>query len=169
MLTEYKVILKGLERGWGVAKPVGDRLAYDLIFDIENYLCKIQVKSAWFDKRTGNYVIDTRRTKTNRRSMVRDRYQSSDFDFAIAYLSTMDICYVLPVDIFNSYASSIHFIEAEQRQRSAGSAKYREAWHLIEKRAVHRATDVRLPVKLGETSDEAIPSQTPIIARLGEV
>lgn len=59
-------MLHALKRGWGVLKPIGDRLPYDLVFDIEGTLVKIQVKYAWLHEPSGNYVVDNRRTKTNR-------------------------------------------------------------------------------------------------------
>jgi hypothetical protein len=132
-IAEQAVILKALKRGWGVMQPIGDRLPYDLVFDVEGRLLRIQVKSAWYDAAKGNYVIDNRRTKTNRRVMKREPYQIHDFDFAIAYLEPLDVCYVLPVDVFLTYGSEIHFVEEEKRQRKPKSAEYREAWRLIEK------------------------------------
>ncbi|MGD1906368.1 MAG: group I intron-associated PD-(D/E)XK endonuclease [Leptolyngbyaceae cyanobacterium] len=70
-IAEQATILQALKRGWGVLKPVGDRLPYDLVFDLGYDLIKIQVKAAWLHSALGNYVIDNRRTKTNRRQMVR--------------------------------------------------------------------------------------------------
>jgi PD-(D/E)XK endonuclease len=47
-IAEQAAILEALKRGWGVLKPVGDRLPYDLVFDVAGKLVKVQVKSAWF-------------------------------------------------------------------------------------------------------------------------
>src|SRR3990172_324112 len=85
-VTEQAAILHALKRGWGVLKPVGDRLPYDLVFDVKGTLVKVQVKCAWFNEPRGNYVVDTRRTKTNRRFMVRNAYDPRDFDFALVYM-----------------------------------------------------------------------------------
>lgn len=95
--------LHALKRGWGVLKPVGDRLAYDLAYDVEGTLIKIQVKYAWFDQPSGNYVVDNQSTKTNRRLMVREAYKKSDFDFALVYIEKVDLFYIFPVDVFISY------------------------------------------------------------------
>lgn len=139
-IAEQAVILKALNQGWGVLIPVGDRLPYDLIFDIKGTLIKVQVKYAWFDSKSSNYVIDTRRTKTNRRRMIRKRYCPSDFDFALVYLSDLNIFYVFPVDIFIRYGSQIHMVESVKRQRKPKSEVYREAWNLIMQRAAHKET-----------------------------
>ena len=130
-IAEQAVILQALKHGWGVLKPVGDRLPYDMVFDVDGKFIKIQVKSAWFDESRQNYVVDNRRTKTNRRVMLREKYNESDFDFAIIYLEEIHIFYVMPVDVFISYSSEIHLVETEKRQRKPKSADYREAWHLL--------------------------------------
>jgi hypothetical protein len=102
-------------------------LPYDLIFDIDGQLLKIQVKSAWLDTKRGNRVVDTRRTKTNRRVMLRGTYAATDFDFAIAYLDELGTFYVIPVLDFIAYGSEIHLVETEKRQRVPRSAAFREA------------------------------------------
>ena len=131
-IGEQAVILQALRLGWGVCKPIGDRLPYDLVFDVNGNLLKIQVKSAWFDDKRGNYVVDTRRTKTNRRIMIRDTYSIADFDFAIIYIDSLHIFYVVPVADFIAYGSEIHIVEADKRQRKPKSASFREAWNLLE-------------------------------------
>jgi PD-(D/E)XK endonuclease len=138
-IAEQAAVLYALKQGWGVLKPVGDpcgickaaRLSYDLVFDVASSLIRIQVKSAWFDEPSGNYVVDNRRTKTNRRVMLREVYQLTDFDFALAYIEPLDLFYVFPVDVFVSYGSEIHLVEAEKRQRKPRSTDYRNAWQLI--------------------------------------
>jgi hypothetical protein len=44
-------------------KPVGDRLPYDLAFDVNGVLIKIQVKYAWFDalRETTLWTTDAQR------------------------------------------------------------------------------------------------------------
>ena len=149
-LAEQAAILQALKYGWGVLKPIGDRLPYDLVFDVNGVLVKVQVKCAWFDEQRGNFVVDNRRTKTNRRRMIRSCYELSDFDFALAYLSDLDLFYVFPVDVFISYASEIHLVEAAKRQRKPRSGDYRNAWHLILAWAAYGETRMRLPLKFGE-------------------
>jgi hypothetical protein len=130
-IAEQAAILAGLRRGWGVLKPIGDRLPYDLVYDIAGRLIKIQVKAAWLDEASGNYVIDNRCTKTNRQVMLRAPYTSTDFDFALGYIAELDLFYIFPVDIFISYGSELHLVEADRRQRRPRSTAYREAWDLL--------------------------------------
>jgi hypothetical protein len=101
-----------------------------LVFDIDRVLAKVQVKSSWFDKTKENFVVDNRRTKTNRRKMLRSSYNK--FDFALAYIAQNDVLYVFPSRVFLSYGSEIHLVETSKRQRSPKSASNRDAWHLIQ-------------------------------------
>ena len=111
-IAETEAALYAMKRGWGVLQPIGDRLPYDLVFDIDGILVRVQVKSAWFDEPTQNWIVDNRRTKTNRRVMRREKYGSSNFDFALLYVEDADIFYVMPVDVFISYGGPIHLVEA---------------------------------------------------------
>ena len=167
-IAEQAAILHALKHGWGVLRPVGDRLPYDLVLDIQGTLVKVQVKCAWFDEIRGNYVVDNRRTKTNRRMMIRDTYKPTDFDFALVYIEQLDLFYIFPVDVFTGYASEIHMVEAGKRQRKPSSANYRNAWDLVLQWAACRETGMRSPVKFGEAVRGVTPSQAPMASATGE-
>ena len=130
-IAEAAVITALLKRGFIVLKPVGDRLPYDLAVDVNGKLLRIQVKSAW--SYNGCYTVDTRRTKTNRRRMLRKRYGEEDFDFAILYIDRLNVFYVMPVSVFSGFKSGISLVETETRQRKPKSAMYRERWDLLSK------------------------------------
>lgn len=130
-IAESAVTTELLKRGFRVLQPIGDRLAYDLAVDLQGKLLRLQVKSAWFDSNAKCYVVDARRTKTNRRRMLRQRYGAGDFDFAIVYLAGLGVFYVMPVSVFSSYGSTITFIETDKRQRKPNSSSYRERWDLL--------------------------------------
>ena len=127
-IAESAVATELLSRGLNVLRPVGDRLAYDLAVDVKGKLICIQVKHAWFNAKDKAYIVDTRRTKTNRRRMVRKKYANEDFDFAIVYLGDKKVFYIIPSDVFNSFGSGITFVEETKRQRLPKSAQYRERW-----------------------------------------
>jgi hypothetical protein len=130
-IAESAVITELLKRSFRVLRPVGDRLPYDLALDLDGKLLRVQVKCAWFDDSAKSYSVDVRRTKTNRRHMLRERYDEGDFDFAIIYLVDLHVFYVMPISVFSSYESTIAFIETEKRQRKPKSADYRERWDLL--------------------------------------
>ena len=130
-IAESAVTTELLKRGFRVLQPVGDRLAYDLAIDVRGQLLRIQVKSAWFNRKARYYVVDARRTKTNRRKMLRQRYGADDFDFAIIYLADLLVFYVMPISVFATYESTITFVETDKRQRKPKSEEYRERWDLL--------------------------------------
>jgi hypothetical protein len=130
-IAEAAVVTALLKRGFKVLKPIGDRLPYDLALDVNGKLLKIQVKSAWYYD--GSYTVDSRRTKTNRRRMLRSRYEDKDFDFAILYIDRLNTFYVMPISVFSAYKSGISLVESEKRQRKPQSAIYKERWDLLSK------------------------------------
>lgn len=136
-IAEQAVALAALTRGYGISIPIGDYLPYDLILDIQGRLIRVQVKCAWWDEKKKNYVVDNRRTRTNRRKMRRANYRNEDFDYAILYIPKQEVFYIMPTIEFNSFGSEIHLVETVKRQRTPRSAAFREAWHLLE---VHSST-----------------------------
>ena len=130
-IAESAVVTELLKRGFRVLQPVGDRLSYDLGVDLKGKFIRIQVKSAWFNKKAQCYTVDVRRTKTNRRRMLRQRYDANDFDFAVVYLADLNAFYVMPVSVFSQYGSTVTLVESDKRQRKPKSADYRERWDLL--------------------------------------
>ncbi|HKX31164.1 MAG TPA: hypothetical protein VJ302_25975 [Blastocatellia bacterium] len=61
------------------------------------------------------------------------------------------------MDVFISFASEIHLVEVDKRQRKPRSAEYREAWNLILQWAVCGETHIRSPLKFGEPSGNGNP------------
>ena len=130
-IAESAVNTELLSRGFNVLKPVADRLPYDIAIDLNAKLIRIQVKHAWYNEKDKAYIVDVRRTKTNRRQMLYKKYGNDDFDFAIVFIADKRIFYVIPSVVFNSFASSISFVEDQKRQRSPISEQYRENWDVI--------------------------------------
>ena len=149
-VAESAVVTELLKRGFRVLRPVGDRLPYDMAVDCDGTLLRIQVKAAWYERSKHLYTVDARRTKTNRRQMVRTLYGKEDFDFAILYLVDRHVFYVMPVDVFIGYRSGVSLVETGTRQRPPRSAGYRERWDLLFAWAARRGNGRAIPVKVGE-------------------
>lgn len=107
-IAEQTVALFALKQGWGVLKPIGNRLPYDLVLDIFGKLVRIQVKSAW-KKSNGSYVAETRRCKTNRKKYLIERYSELDFDFFVAVVE--DDFFIIPINVFLEYKAAISFFK----------------------------------------------------------
>jgi len=130
-IAESAVTTELLKRGFRVLQPIGDRLSYDLAVDLQGRLVRIQVKSAWFNAKDNCYIVDGRRTRTNRRRMLRKHYSADDFDFAIIYLADLQVFYVMPVAAFSSYKSTVTLVESTKRQREPKSARSKGRWDLL--------------------------------------
>jgi len=137
-IAESAVTTELLKRGFRVLRPVGDRLSYDLGVDFQGKLIRVQVKSAWFNTKDKCYIVDARRTKTNRRRMLRAHYSKNDFDFAIVYIADLNVFYVVPIAVFSAYKSTVTFIESKKRQRRPKTAIYRERWDLLSNGSLSR-------------------------------
>jgi hypothetical protein len=159
-VAESAAVTELLKQGFRVLRPIGDRLPYDLAIDDGGLLIRIQVKSAWYDRAKRLYTVDARRTKTNRRRMVRSLYAPSDFDFAILYLPDRNVFYVMPVNVFTGYGSGISLVETVKRQRRPRSDAYRERWDLLSGWAARHGNGRVTPVKVGEAA-VVTPSQAP--------
>ena len=149
-VAESAVATELLKRGFRVLRPVGDRLPYDLALDCGGRLLRVQVKCAWYDASKRLYTVDARRTKTNRRRMIHDRYAATDFDFAVLYVADRGVFYVMPAAVFTSYRSGISLVEAEKRQRRPRSEAYRERWDLLSGWAAQHGNGWVTPAKVGE-------------------
>jgi hypothetical protein len=130
-MTEMTVALEGLALGWQVLKPLVDNCKYDLVFELKGKFIRVQAKTAWFDKNSKRFIVDARKTKTNRRVMKRVAYTPKDFDFAIVFIQELKLFYVFPSSVFTSYGSNIVFDPEEKGQRVLKSSKYKNAWHLL--------------------------------------
>lgn len=131
-IAELSVVLEGISRGWEVLRPVVDTLKYDLLFEINNTFLRIQVKWAWYDKSAKRFVVDNRKIKTNRRDKKVVSYKKEDFEYAIIFVNEPRTFYIIPSSVFTKYASSLSFDPRGISQRPAKTAKYKNAWDLLD-------------------------------------
>ena len=115
-VAEARFLAKASSLGFGVAKPWGDE-RYDFILDSGHCFSRVQVKSTRRRASRGYTVTIASGTVT--------RYDDTEIDFLIAYISLEDVWYVIPVGMLKG-RSSLHFCRGG-RGRSTWE-KYREAW-----------------------------------------
>lgn len=155
-ISEQSVILQGLNIGFASLRPIGDRLPYDLVFDIKGHLCKIQVKSAWFNKKRNNWEIDVRQSITNSRTIKRKFYKEGDFDFLIAHIQELNIFYIFPFEFISKSKGAISLVEVEKRQRCATSKKYKNNWEVLHQWALKKEDIYNTHIVLDNTIVEEI-------------
>lgn len=123
-------VLEGLKRGYGVMLPVGDRLPYDLVYDVAGRLIRIQAKSAW--KQKSAFMVDTRRSKTNRARYKKEAYKPTDFDFALLWHPEDQEFFIMPISDF--LGAKMISLPAKSRRINYPnkSSAFRSLWSAIE-------------------------------------
>lgn len=76
--AEARFVIKCLQSGWQVAKPVQDGRGYDFVFNRGDGWFSVQVKQAYQDK--GNLSVNLRRSNGS----VTKPYVDGDFDYLFA-------------------------------------------------------------------------------------
>ena len=107
--------------GFGVLKPHGDSMRYDLVFDSGRRLWRIQLKSTWIKGVYGYTVAATWHSTSETVA-----YNPRDIDFLVAYLQPEEAWYVIPVAAF-APRKRLRFYP-EGRNPRARYEKYRDAW-----------------------------------------
>jgi hypothetical protein len=94
-IAETAITLEALRHGIAVLRPVTEGCRYDLIFDVNRKLLRVQCKWA---TRMGETVVI--RARTCRRGpqgrFLRGRYSAEEIDLVAGYCAELDRCYVVP-------------------------------------------------------------------------
>ncbi len=85
-LAEAKIIARAMERGYGVSLPFGD-WRYDLIFDIEGKLLRVQVKTGKLREGVVVFPCCSFDASKGRRS-----YTAEEIDVFAVYCAGLDKC-----------------------------------------------------------------------------
>ena len=116
-IAETAIIHEATKLGIDVYRPVQDGGRYDLIFDIDSSLMRVQCKWA---SRNGNVLIvrcySSRRAREGLRKRV---YTPDEIDAIAAYSIEIDRCYFLPLSAIYRQTSS--FCASRQRRVTSGS------------------------------------------------
>ena len=101
-IAETAIAHAAIKLGIGVYKPVSDGDRYDLIFDVNATLLRIQCKWA---RRHGDVVVircySARRTRDGLR---RRTYSAAEVDAIVAYCPDVDRCYFVAAERFDGHA-----------------------------------------------------------------
>jgi PD-(D/E)XK nuclease superfamily protein len=116
-IAEAAIIKVALGRGWDVYRPAFEGGRYDLIFDMDGELGRIQCK--WAPLHNEVIVIRSYSTRRARTGLVRRTYVDGDFDYLAAYSPDLDRCYLLPWSVIAG-GSQLHLrlSRARNNQRS---------------------------------------------------
>ncbi len=92
-IAEQRVILRATEKGYMVSRPLRDDCRYDLIFDDNDSLKRIQVKYADGKPSHSTGAVPLNLAKNNKKSGSKYKeytYSSDDVDVVLAYFPAFD-------------------------------------------------------------------------------
>jgi PD-(D/E)XK nuclease superfamily protein len=97
-LAELKIAAAAADLGIGVLRPMTEGLRYDLAFDVDGRLMRVQCKWATVD---GDVVAIPLRTSRHTPSgYIRTLYSQGEIEGFAAYCRALDRCFYLPIDDF---------------------------------------------------------------------
>ena len=96
IITEQKVITALLEQEIPVSIPVGDKQRYDLIFDYNNHLYRLQVKTSTEGTYEGTFKFSCRSITSSSKGNQIHKYSKDEIDFFGTIWE--DKCYLVPVE-----------------------------------------------------------------------
>lgn len=118
-VAEMAIALKAMQCGLPVSKPMTEHTRYDLVFEINGELKKVQCK--WGRLTQNDAVIDVnlascRYTPAGR---VITKYSPGEIDLVAVYCGGLDRCYLLPEHLFVDRGSTFLRLEPPKNgQRS---------------------------------------------------
>jgi prevent-host-death family protein len=96
-VAEAEIVAAALQQGLGVLKPVGEHGRYDLVFDVEGRLVRVQCK--WARLVGDVVVINLAGYRYTSRGQVRSTYSADEVDVVAAYCEGLDRCFLLPIEL----------------------------------------------------------------------
>ena len=99
-VAELAIALAAVKLGIDVYRPVAEGGRYDLIFEIEDRLWRVQCK--WAPRRGDVVIIRCYSSRRASAGLVRRIYVPGEIDAFAAYCPQLNCCYFLPYPLFES-------------------------------------------------------------------
>jgi prevent-host-death family protein len=96
-VAEAVIAAEATKLGIPVLKPLGEHARYDLVFDMDGQLLRVQCK--WGPLRRDVVVVNLSGYRLTSRGSVRSVYGSDEIDAVGVYCADLDQCYLLPVEL----------------------------------------------------------------------
>jgi prevent-host-death family protein len=98
-VAEAAIMAAAIKAGIPVMKPMVEHTRYDLVFEIESRLYRVQCKWAPFKRGVVVVNLTSCRYRSNGEE-VRKTYDAHEIDLVAVYCEDLDRCYVLPPSMF---------------------------------------------------------------------
>ena len=94
-IAEAAIVLEAIKLGIDVYRPVGEGGRYDMIFEIDERLVRVQCKWATLCKNV--IVIRCYSSRRGPTGFINRAYSSREIDAVAAYSPDLDRCYFIPI------------------------------------------------------------------------
>jgi hypothetical protein len=94
-IAESAIVHAAIKLGIGVLKPLTDGHRYDLIFDLDSRLVRVQCK--WASNRGDVLIVRAYSCRRSREGLVKRGYSAEEIDAIAAYCLDLDRCFLFPV------------------------------------------------------------------------
>jgi hypothetical protein len=98
-IAEAAIVATAVKLGIDVYRPVGEGGRYDMIFEVDEHLIRVQCK--WAPRHGDVVVLRCYSCRRNRDGLVRRKYVAGEIDAFAAYCPDTDSCYFLPFELFS--------------------------------------------------------------------
>jgi hypothetical protein len=95
-IAEAAIVAAAVKLGVDVYRPVGEGGRYDMIFDLDGRLIRVQCK--WAPLQGDVIIVRCYSCRRNRDGLMRRIYREGEIDAFAAYCADVDRCYFLPFE-----------------------------------------------------------------------
>ena len=99
-LAEAAIAFRAMKAGLAVSKPLCEHTRYDLVFEMNGKLFKVQCKWASPSKDDASLIVNLASTRFTPGGRVTTLYREGEVDFVAVYCGALDRCYLLPDRLF---------------------------------------------------------------------
>ena len=117
-VAELAIALAAVRLGVDVYRPVAEGGRYDLIFEIEDRLWRVQCK--WAPRHGEVVIVRCYSCRRNREGLLKRLYAPGEVDAFAAYCPELDRCYFLPYALFESRTQVQLRLTPTQNNQSLG-------------------------------------------------
>jgi hypothetical protein len=96
-VAEAAIAAAAIKLGIGVLKPLVEHTRYDLIFDIDGNLLRMQCK--WAPRKGDVIIVNLSSSRYTSRGQIRTVYSADEIDAVAVYCEEIDECYLLPIEL----------------------------------------------------------------------
>ena len=107
-IAETKIAAAATELGIPVLRPIVEHGRYDLAFEINGRVIRVQCKWGALDEQRAVIKVNLRGCRHTPNGYVRSSYSTAEIDAVAVYCAALDRCYLVPISLVEG-RRSIHF------------------------------------------------------------